>query len=162
MSKRILPAAEGRQTALNKHFALKTSRKMDTEFATCSRTSLVSSPFNPLITKLSCWNFNLVNADHFSREYLVCLLCYRSQICVLLRQWVAAIAHTQVGRYAFPTSKVKPIKCNDLIKLCSKLVLWGWLLKSTYKILAVVLVSAKCSPDHRECAKMCFPSTLKP
>ena len=88
---------------------------------------------NPLITKLSCWNFNLVNADHFSREYLVCLLCYWSQICVLLRQWVGAIAHTHVGRYAPPTSKVKPIKCNDLVKFCSKLVLWGWLLKSTYK-----------------------------
>ena len=24
--------------------------------------------FNPLNTKLSCWNFNLVNADQFSRE----------------------------------------------------------------------------------------------
>ena len=23
---------------------------------------------NPLNTKLSCWNFNLVNADQFSRE----------------------------------------------------------------------------------------------
>ena len=88
---------------------------------------------NPLTTKLSCWNFNLVNADHFYREYLVCLLCYWSQICVLLRQWVAAIAHTQVGRYAPPTCKVKPIKCSDLVKFCSKLVLWGWLLKSTCK-----------------------------
>ena len=92
-----------------------------------------ASLFNPLITKLSSWNFNLVNADHFSREYLVCLLCYWSQICVLLPQWVAAIAHTQVGQYAPPTSKVKPIKCKDLVKFCSKLVLWGWLLKSTHK-----------------------------
>ena len=28
-----------------------------------------------------------------------------------------------------------------------------------YIQIAVVLVSVKCSPDHRECAKMCFPST---
>ena len=28
-----------------------------------------------------------------------------------------------------------------------------------YTQIAVVLVSVKCSPDHRECAKMCFPST---
>ena len=97
--------------------------------------------FNPLITKLSCWNFNLVNADHFSREYLVCLLCYWSQICVLLRQWVAAIAHTQFSRYAPPTSKVKPIKCNGLVKFCSKLVLWGWILKSTHKLCHAVAVA---------------------
>ena len=31
-----------------------------------------------------------------------------------------------------------------------------------YIQIAVVLVSAKCIPDHRECAKMYFPSTLKP
>ena len=28
----------------------------------------VTDLFNPLNTKLSCWNFNLVNADQFSRE----------------------------------------------------------------------------------------------
>ena len=28
-----------------------------------------------------------------------------------------------------------------------------------YIQIAVVLVSLKCSPDHRECAKICFPST---
>ena len=41
----ILPVAEGRQTALNRHniiFALKTSRKVDIELATCSRSSSVA------------------------------------------------------------------------------------------------------------------------
>ena len=28
----------------------------------------MSTYVNPLNTKLSCWNFNLVNADQFSRE----------------------------------------------------------------------------------------------
>ena len=28
----------------------------------------VITAINPLNTKLSCWNFNLVNADQFSRE----------------------------------------------------------------------------------------------
>ena len=117
---------------------------------------------NPLITKLSCWNFNLVNADHFSCEYLVCLLCYWSQICVLLRQWVAAIAHTQVSRYAPPTSKVKPIKCNDLVKFCSKLVLWGWILKSTHNqqwfwwvqnVVQIIENARKCVSEHPEAIK---------
>ena len=31
-----------------------------------------------------------------------------------------------------------------------------------YIQIAVVLVSAKCSPDHRECTNMCFPIILKP
>ena len=31
-----------------------------------------------------------------------------------------------------------------------------------YIQIAVVLVSTNCSPDHGECAKMCFPSILKP
>ena len=29
---------------------------------------LLENVVNPLNTKLSCWNFNLVNADQFSRE----------------------------------------------------------------------------------------------
>ena len=47
----------------------------------------------------------------------MCLLCYWSQICVLFRQWVAAIAHTKVGEDAPPTSEVKPIKYSDLVKV---------------------------------------------
>ena len=30
--------------------------------------SVTPAGINPLNTKLSCWNFNLVNADQFSRE----------------------------------------------------------------------------------------------
>ena len=33
-----------------------------------SMSYYVSIIINPLNTKLSCWNFNLVNADQFSRE----------------------------------------------------------------------------------------------
>ena len=34
---------------------------------TCPET-YVDPSVNPLNTKLSCWNFNLVNADYFSHE----------------------------------------------------------------------------------------------
>ena len=33
-----------------------------------SKLGIVGQLLNPLNTKLSCWNFNLVNADQFSRE----------------------------------------------------------------------------------------------
>ena len=86
-----------------------------------------------------------------------CLLSYSG---LTFASGVTAIANTEVGQDAPPTSEVKPIKCNDLVSL---LVLWGWLLKSTYKINSSDLASAKCSLDHRECAKInVFPGTLKP
>ena len=75
---------------------------------------------NTLNTELSCWNFNLVNADQFSHEYPMFPLRYWSQFCVLFHQCVAAIAHTQVDQDAPPTSEVKPIKCSDLDKFSSK------------------------------------------
>ena len=37
---------------------------MDKKQCTASNQEFI----NPLNTKLSCWNFNLVNADQFSRE----------------------------------------------------------------------------------------------
>ena len=96
-----------------------------------------------------------------SREYLVCLLCYWSQICVLLRQWVAAIAHTQVGRYAPPTSKVKPDKVQRPRQILLKVSTLG-LATEKYIQIAVVLVSVKCSPDHRESRKNVFSEHPKP
>ena len=46
----------------------------------------------------------------------------------------STIAHTQINQDAPPTLEVKPIKCNDLVKFYTKVVLWGWLLESTYSI----------------------------
>ena len=62
-----------------------------------------------------------------------CVFCATGLKFAAIAAIVAAIAHTQVGRHAPPTSKLKPIKCSDLVKFWSKLVLWGWLLKSTCK-----------------------------
>ena len=56
-----------------------------------------------------------------------------------------------------PTSKVKPIKLKVQRprQILLKVSALG-LDTEKYTQLAVVLVSAKCSPDHRECTKMCF------
>ena len=52
---------------------------------------------------------------------------------ILARTVVAAIAHTHADQDAPPTSEVKPIKCSNLVKFFSKLVLCGWLMKTQYK-----------------------------
>ena len=74
----ILLVAEGRKTALNRRFALKTSRKVDTELATCSRSSSVaraldtSCPGRPGCSYAtdSKFNYHLLKAD--TSSFYVC------------------------------------------------------------------------------------------
>ena len=70
---------------------------------------------NSLGTMIFCWNFRLVNADLFFYEYLVQVLCYRSQTCLIFHHWVAALDYTQVAVDAPPTAEMKPVKCCDLV-----------------------------------------------
>ena len=81
---------------------------------------------NPL--KLSCWNFNLVNVlSQISCASFVLLISNLR----LFRQQLAAIAYTQVRSGCPSLCRSEANKCSDLVKFCSMLVLWGWLLKST-------------------------------
>ena len=49
-------------------FDVACKRLVSVETQDGKRVHFPVSVFNPLNTKLSCWNFNLVNADQFSRE----------------------------------------------------------------------------------------------
>ena len=116
--------------------------------------------FNPLNTKLSCWNFNLVNTDQFSCEYHVSFALLVSNLRPFSPVSNCNCSHSSRSRcsshFGSEANKVQR-PCQILLKVTT----FG-LANEKYTQIAVVLVSAKCSPDHRECAKMCFLSVLKP
>ena len=68
---------------------------------------------NPLNTKLSCWNFNLVKLTN-SLANNSSVLCATGLKFASFFASEAAIAHT-VDQDAPPTSEVKPIKCSGQI-----------------------------------------------